>query len=328
MVATVSVAQERLRTVGGPLDRAVDLLRGPGADGFFGVAVDLGAEAAADIGRHDAQLVLGHAEDEGAQDQPQHMRILRRGVAGEAVGRAVVLADRRARLHRIRHEPVVVQVELRDVGGVLERGLGRRLVAELPVVAEVARRRLAMELRCAGLESGDRIDHRRQDVVIDLHELCGVARLAERIGDHHRDMVADVAHGVDREHGVRRRLVRLAVLALDHPAADQAADLVARRVLAGEHGDHAGCGLGRGGVDLPDLGVGVRRAHEHGIGLAGAVDVVDIHALAGDETEILAPADRCSDLCRHDVTLPWVFCPFPVLVISRRASRRRRPGSI
>ena len=93
-----------------------------------------------------------------------------------------------------------------------------------------------------------------------------------------------------------------------------------------EHARHAGRGLG---VDRFDRGVGVRRADEIGIGLAGPVDVVGVVALAGDEAAIFLAAHRgadtgrahgsflrqsCSDSC-VDSSLPYsaacVAAPLP-----------------
>ena len=55
-----------------------------------------------------------------------------------AVVAHVVLTDRRARLDRVRDQPVVDDVELGDVLRLLERGIDRRLVAERPFVDSVA----------------------------------------------------------------------------------------------------------------------------------------------------------------------------------------------
>ena len=89
-----------------------------------------------------------------------------------------------------------------------------------------------------------------------------------------------------------------AVLGVDHPAADQIADLVVDDLLAGQHGDHARHLLAGGGVDALDLGVGVRAADELRIGHAVQADVVDVAALAGDETLVFL-AQRRGRRCLH-----------------------------
>src|SRR5437762_1450822 len=82
---------------------------------------------------------------------------------------------------------------------------------------------------------------------------------------------------------------------MNHPAADQSADLVGGEIGAGQDRDDAVCGAGGAGVDVLDLGVGVGTAQEIGIGLAGAIDVVGVVALAGDEAEVLFAPDRGAD---------------------------------
>jgi hypothetical protein len=82
---------------------------------------------------------------------------------------------------------------------------------------------------------------------------------------------------------------------MDHPAADEAADLIGREIIPCEDGDHAWHDPGRACIDGPDCGMGVWRAEEICIGLARSVEVVDVASLAGDETLILFPADGCAD---------------------------------
>ena len=100
---------------------------------------------------------------------------------------------------------------------------------------------------------------------------------------------------LQRQQRVRAHLHGRAVLGLDQPAADQVAQPVGLDVLAGEHGQHAGHGLGRGLVDAADPRMGVRAAHEVGVGLAVLVDVVGVAALAGDEALVLLADDRGAD---------------------------------
>ena len=76
VVAAVRVGEERFAALARPLDRAVDALRRPDHRGLFGVQVDLGAEAAADVGRDHAHLVLRQPEHERRHQQALDVRIL------------------------------------------------------------------------------------------------------------------------------------------------------------------------------------------------------------------------------------------------------------
>ncbi len=169
------------------------------------------------------------------------MRVLAGRIEDVLAGRAVELADRGARLHRIRHEAVVNQVELDDPGRLADRGLDRGGIAEMPVVADIARR-LRPDLRRARLQRRDDFDDRRLDGVIDGDLLGGVARLPEAVGDDDRHRVADMAHTVDRQHRMRRLLHRRAVFRIDQPAARQATNSVGGHVGTGKYRDDARLG--------------------------------------------------------------------------------------
>ncbi len=291
MVAAMRVGLEQFAALGGPLDRTADAARRPGDHGLFVVAEDLAAEAAAHVGGDDAQLVLGDAQHEGRQDQAQHVRVLRRRPQ-RVVARALVVFRRRgARLHGVGDQAIVDDVDLGDVRGLGEGGVDIGLHADFPVIDQVARRFGGVDLGRALVERVGEIDVGRLLLVVDLDRLGGVLGLVVAVGHDHRHRVADIADGVDRHHRMRRRLVRLAVLVLDHPAADQAADLGVGDVLAGEDRDHARHRLGGRGVDALDLGVGVRRTQEVRVGRARERQVVDIAAGAGQEALVFRPLD-------------------------------------
>ncbi len=101
VVAAMRVGEERFRTVASPLHRTADLLRRPQRHHLFRIDVDLGAEAAADIGRDHAQLVLRRNVVERRQHEAGDVRILRGGVKRVVLFGSVVVGHRRPRLHRI-----------------------------------------------------------------------------------------------------------------------------------------------------------------------------------------------------------------------------------
>ena len=148
MIAPVGVGEERLRAVGHPFHRPPDALGRPQRHDLFGVNENLRAEAAADVGRDHAQLVLRRHADEGGDHQPRDVRILRGIPQRERAGAGVVLGDGGARLNRVGHQAVVDDVELGDVLGRLEGGIDGVGVAEVPLVDRVVRRDV-MDLRRA-----------------------------------------------------------------------------------------------------------------------------------------------------------------------------------
>ena len=315
VVAAVRVREKRFRPIGHPFHGTSDLLGGPQAHRLFRVDEDLGAEAAADVRGDHAQLVLGRDADEGRQHQPRHMRVLAGGPKREALLAGVVVADGGARLDGVGDQPVVDEVDPRDVLGGREGGIDLGLVAEVPLVDGVVGR-LGVDLRLTGILRGRHVDGGRQHLVVDGDLLGRVLGLRQRLGDDDCNVIADVAHLALGQRGMRTRLHGRAVLGVDHPAADQAADLVLGDVLAGEDGETAGRGQRGARVDLLEGCVRVRRAHEIGPGLAGAIDVVGVLPLAGDEPLVfLALYGRPHAGVGHGVP-PVVSCSTLVFVLS------------
>ncbi len=253
-------------------------------------------------------MLRRHA-DKGGDDEPRDVRILRGVPQRKRAGAGIVIADRRARLDGVRHQPIIDDVELGDVLGRLERGVDRLGVAEMPLVDRIIRRDI-VDLRRAGLLRRRGIGDGGQHRVIDFDFFGGVARGRQRFGDHHRDRIADMAGFAVGQRRMRRHFHRRAVLGMDHPAADQIADLVVGKLGAGQHGDHARHGGCRFGVDRFYRGVRMRRANEIGESLAGPADVVGVMALAGDEALIFLAAHRDADTgSAHGIALrqltPW-----------------------
>ena len=187
-------------------------------------------------------------------------------------------------------------------------GLGDRLVdgglvTHFPVVAQIVGR-FVVQLR--GRHCARRVDIRRQDLVVDLDGFGRVLRLRGGFRDDRGDVIADVAHLVAGQREMRWGLVRLPIPVGDNPAARQGADIVRGHVLAREDGDdtrHGACGIR---VDPVDLRVGMRRAQEIGVGLAGPIDVVRVTASPGEKALVFLAQDRGADAepCGHDVSLP------------------------
>ena len=267
MIAAMRVGCEGLGAIRRPFDGPIDLPGRPRAHRFLGVDEDLRAEAAPDVGGDDAKLVLRREADERRQDEPRDMRVLARRIEGDRVGPRIIVSDGSARLHRVWNQPVVDEIEPRHMRGGGECRVGRRLVAKVPVVNRIVRRRL-MDRGLPRLGRARGVDHGRQHGVVDLDHLGRVAGLSISVGDDDGDVVADIPDFALGERRMGPGLHRRAVLRMDHHAADESADLVGCDVVAGEHGDDAGgvsCGVG---VDLVNCRMRMWRAQEIGVGLA------------------------------------------------------------
>src|SRR5262249_20164476 len=128
----------------------------------------------------------------------------------------------------------------------------------------------------------------------------------EGFADDDRDVVADVAYGVEREGRVRRRFHRRAVLRMDHPTANETAELVGGELFAGEDAEHTGHARRLGGVDRLDAGGAVRAAHEIGVSLTGPREVVCVVAEPGDEALVFLAAHGGADTGLAHALAPFI----------------------
>ena len=289
VIAAVRICEEGFTSLRGPLHRPRERPRRPGDHALLGIDEDLRAEAAADVGRDHAQFVLWQPEHEGRHDQPVHVRVLRRHPERDLAGDRIGASQGRTGLDGVRNEAMVAEALLHHSRGARERLVGGCLVAELPAEADVVRG-FVVDRRSAPLERLGRIRHRRQRLVIDLHELGRIARDVGRLRDHHGDRVAHVAGAIDGQRVVSRDLhVR------DQPARRDGLHPARNQVLSRVRRDDGLEVFRRLEVDADDARVRVRAADECGIGGAGNADVIDVRALAGDEARVLAALDARSE---------------------------------
>ena len=209
------------------------------------------------------------------------MRILRGVPKCELARGAAPFRERRARLHRVRNQPLLDDALLDDEVGLRERRVDVA-AADRPVERFVVRN-IRMQLRRARFVRRHRIDDRGQRLVVDVDELERVVRLIRRFGDDDADDVADVADEVARAAAVCRHLqVRVG----QQPRARHRLQRVNFR--AGEDGDDAGRALRARRVDACDARVCMRAAQHRGVHHVGQREIVGVGRRARDEPRIFA----------------------------------------
>ena len=285
-VAAVDRGEVALAALLGPLDRAAQPARQGQHEHLLRVDVQLGAEAAADVGRDHADLRLGNAEHDRGE-HPEDVRDLRRRPQRQLVHDG--LREAGARLDRVRDQPVLPQAAADG-----RRRLGEELVhlagVERPRVAAV-RAEVLVDDRSAVGERGLRVDDGMERLVVDRDELGRVLRGGTRVCDDDGDGVALVARLVRCERPVHRRGGVLG----RQPGGRKRRLPVVRQVGAGEDGDDA---VGRGGlrgVDALDLRVRVRAADDGHVDRARKRHVVDERALPDQELAVLLAGDALTD---------------------------------
>ena len=105
---------------------------------------------------------------------------------------------------------------------------------------------------CAG---GDRIDHRFERLIVDLHQLGGVLGDIAALGDDQRHRLADIAHALDRQRPLLHRRL--------HRREERIGELA--DLLAGDDGPDAVMRQRARRIDADDFGMRVRRADDMGV---------------------------------------------------------------
>ena len=205
---------------------------------------------------------------------------------------------------------LLIELERDDVLGVGEGGVDRVLVAHHQPDRDIVGGLVPHRGR-TGLDRVFDIDHRRQRLVVDLDELGGVLGLEQRFGDDKGDALAQGAHFADGEDRAQRAVALRSAHILRHDRRESA-KTVGRDIRSGENGEHAGRGLGLGGIDALDAGMGVRRHDHDAMALLRQVDVVDKAAAAGNEAWVLEPGYRLTD-AELDHAVPPGFVILPAM---------------
>ena len=181
----------------GPAQRPAGFPGRPGDGDRVPVDADLGAESAAYVGHHHANLVGRHTQGAG-QDEAAHLRVLRADPDGQL---AVLEAGGRGPpLHREAGDPLVNDVPLDDDVAGVERGVvGGHGLRDADVGAG------GREQQGLVGDGGLRSQHHRQRLVVHGDQVGCVLALVAAIGKHHRYRLADEPHRVDRQQGLGPR---------------------------------------------------------------------------------------------------------------------------
>ena len=273
-----------------PAHRMIEFERERGEDDLFRIEPRLRAEAAADIGRDDADAAQLDAENFADRDA-HRVRRLGRGVDHDLVEPVVAIGEDAAAFHRRAGLPVHAVF----AGHGDRRPRARRLRCRRPrssapeqVVAEATR------ARGAGLppRSRARIHHRVERLVVDRDGGGEVLGFGAGRRDAGGDRLADIAHLVGRE---RRPGRRAGARRLRHDP-DR---LDARQIGGGEY--PAPCAPGGTAIERMSR-MRVRAAQEHDLLGTAQRDVGDKLAAAAQVAIVLLAQHRRADavaLFRH-----------------------------
>ena len=254
IVAAVAVGEEMLGALADPFHRLAQALGGDGGERIFAIGKQLGAEAAADIGRDDAHLLrrqLHHVAGDDVADDVAALAAERQRVAV-----AVVFGDHAAGVEIIGDQPLVDDGELDDLVRPWRRRLSsrpRRRRRPRRRDCRAGRARPAARLSSSAAIAPVTCGNGCQSIV---DRLGGVFRGGKRIGDDEGDGIADIARDIAREDRMRRDLD------LDvgqHARRRQGPEMA--DVGRGQHQAHARHRPHAAEIADPEAGMRMRRAH-------------------------------------------------------------------
>ncbi len=298
LIALLRRREEMLAPILLPRHRAAELHRGGRNDRFLGVERRLGAEAAADMGRDDADRFEVAFEQIGKRGAAK-VRGLRRRPHRQHVGAGVVAREHGAAFER--HGAAAMEAKL-----LLEHVCRAR---ECRVDLAVAHgndggnvgREVAVGRRSTGARGIAAVADRRQDFEIDVDRGGGVLREIAVVRDRHGDGLADVADFAACQCELRaRRLDRW----IGHQHRNLAARHARRQIIRGQHRMDARHRPRRRRVDRADCGVGVRAAHEASVQRASEPDVVDEAPASDQQGRIFEARDAGAEMLRAHGRMP------------------------
>ena len=250
------------------------------------------AEAAADVGLDDLHPAPGQAQGLG-HDAPDDVGDLGGGVHHHpAVGVHEGVGAHGLDVAVLDDAGLVVALE--DDFRILELGFH---VSKLdPEGADDVARPVLVEEGGALLHGVLGGEHVGQHLVLDLDEVQGLLRREQVLGHHRRDGIAHEAGLVGEDQPV----LDIPVPGIQGPGVPRRGELDLRQVRGGQYRHHAGQGLGLGGIDARNPGVGMGAAEDLAHQHVPLEEVVRVHGAAGDLGDGIEPLGVFShDLVVH-----------------------------
>ena len=273
-----------LQPVGGPFHRPRKLPRQYTHQQLFHVERSLAAKATADIGCHHPQAVARQLEqiDQCVANDARH---LSRGMQGQAALAGIELGQIAARFHCQRALAMHAKASLHPHCGAGHDSV-RIATGEAALQQQVGARRLVQQRRTLGQCILGAVDG-RQHIELDLHQLGGVLGDVTALGQYRHHRFADIAHLF-----LRQRPDRCGVVVL-HARAGQYRPAQPLQIGSTEHRNHPRHGPCCRQIDRHNAGMRLLAAPERHmqqpLAIVQRLQIIDIAAMAGEQTRILQP---------------------------------------
>ena len=288
-VAAVHGGQEIFQSVGLPLHRQLQLLRGESHGDVFRVGAGFHAEAAAHIAHHHAHLLQAQA----GQAVGQRGTLAGGHLGGQAHGQSAIVqvGQHRARFDGAGRQALVHQVQRHTVRGRRE-GRDHHVGLAVAHFSQHIARGLGTDLGRAGCDGVGGVADGWQRVNFNHHRIGRRPRAITRGGHHGDDGLAHEAHEVHRQRTLDGRAHGLAVGTLEAGCSGYGQHAGRFQIGTGVDAQHAGHGGGACGVDADDAAVRAGRTHEAHVDGAGGRHVVGVAALALHQGRVFNAAHR------------------------------------
>ena len=139
------------------------------------------------------------------------------------------------------------------------------------------------------------VGHGGQRLPVDHDRLGRVLRLVHGIGKHRRYRVANELGAVAGQHPVGWLEVGGPGRGLAPHPRGESAELTDIQILAGQHKAHAGQGCGRGDVDRPNAGGGMRRSDNHHVAVVARRQVGRVPSQSAQQPSVLGSGQGFAD---------------------------------
>ena len=245
---------------------------------MFRVLPTLGAETAPDIAGDNPDLVLGYFEDLVGQRVADPVRVLHIRIKGIAVLAGIVTADDTARVHELGIDAADHITVGDDARGLGEGCVRRGLVPGFKDVGDIVRAVFPDRCSTKGCLGGVR--DRGQIIIVNIDQLGGILRLHQAVRNHQGEGIAHIADPVQGQAGMSAREHRRAVGPLTLHRRRHGAQGVGGDIRTGIYAKNTWRRPCRQNVHGNDPRMGMGRAHDHRMGLASQIDVIDKAALA------------------------------------------------
>ena len=251
-------AEKLFTAFGNPFHGAFKRPGTPGGHRILGVDPAFHAKATAHIAHRHAHLIARQAQHILAQRGLDTRGHLGAHTQHQTAIARVDQCKNRSRLQRQRRQALVTERQAHHMCRTGE-GPGGRIGVTVAHFGRNIVGGLVAHHRRAGGQRLVQVHHHRQFIVVDHHRFGGVAGLLQRVGEHHRHSLANVAHPLEGQRPAQRGDTGCTASAFERGRARNRFDPGSHQISAVKNGHHPWHGQSGALVNAENTGMRVHR---------------------------------------------------------------------